>query len=140
MSGPLQELEIATELLASATKIAQAWINRFIVVNVAHFSALGVMLTWRQPEKLEVLAWWMSLGICASGVIASFVLFGVTLRQLRWIGRQLNLVYSLQEKHNVKVHVEREQFGFLQTTFIYVMGVAVLAAWIAVAWLIVEKS
>jgi hypothetical protein len=135
-----EPLKIAVDLLINSTKLVQTWITRFIVVNGALFSAVGVILTWETAPQFKNIAPWALMAICVLGGLASSLMLGVILRQNRWQFQYVQNVIAIQEQLHLRIQPSHDEVpgGAFVTTFVYVMAVGITGAWIWLGALIYQ--
>lgn len=90
------ELKLAVDLMKDSAAIVQSWIMRFFAVNAALVSAIGVIVGLDRAETYGSLVLVPIAGICVIGILASYFIGKVALRQIAWNWSFVERVKGLQ--------------------------------------------
>ena len=132
-----EHLKIALDLLKDSAQQAQTWTTRFIAVNGALLTAVGLIVGWSQFDKYKMMLMIVVGAICAFGAIVSWLLAGITLRQINWNRAIRKKIRAIQQIDVLPADDEPEAGGVSHHDFTAVMMWFTPIAWIALGLVVV---
>jgi hypothetical protein len=133
-----EPLKLAVDLLKDSAHQIQTWATRFIALNTAMLTGVGVIVGW---SKFETYKWVLLIVItilCLFAAVVSYHLAGITLRQVTWNFEIRERIRALQGDQRILPEEKEVEGGSRNRDFWDMLGVAVPVLWLllaAVIWI-----